>query len=607
MATPSLPQHDPEPDERRAELVERREDYRYTHELLGGVALAEDLPRCERPTLSWWCEVAEIFAEILGNANTVRLIEVTDGERDDPELIAAGHERFAGRLRQLARGEDALKSILRYTLQAVVASSMRGTPRSLAEYDQLYAKIPRPDIALNWTDDRVFARMRLAGPTPYLLHCVRDDRLPDHFPVDQATFARSGAAAHGDSLAAALAEGRLFMTDYLALEGLAPGRFPDCLKYVSAPLALFVAPCGRTPLERALRPVAIQCQQRPSAQNPIFTPSDGFAWLQAKLAVQTAEGNIHQAVTHLAHTHLVMEAVAMAARRQLAPHHPVHLLLAPHIEGTLYINEQAQLELMAEGGGVDYVLNSTIAGSRDIAAAAVRDWQLSACLLPNNLELRGVADAERLPDYPFRDDGLLIWAAIHEWVESYLRVYYRSDAELLADPELQAFAAEIVSEQGGRLHGWAREGGGRFRCFADLVEFMSHVLFTASAGHAAVNYPQLDLMSYAPAYPLAQYAPTPSSASEANEASLLRQLPNLQAAHVQMSLGVLLGSLHYTKLGDYRGLLDRHFDDARVHGHERRFVDALELAQATIERRNSERWMPYPYLLPERIPQSINV
>jgi len=43
----------------------------------------------------------------------------------------------------------------------------------------------------------------------------------------------------------------------------------------------------------------------------------------------------------------------------------------------------------------------------------------------------------------------------------------------------------------------------------DLYKVVASVIFTASAQHAAVNFPQKSLESYAPAYPLALYASPP--------------------------------------------------------------------------------------------------
>ena len=42
-------------------------------------------------------------------------------------------------------------------------------------------------------------------------------------------------------------------------------------------------------------------------------------------------------------------------------------------------------------------------------------------------------DPKKLPDYPYRDDALLVWKNIHAWVENYLSLYYPNDAAVQAD------------------------------------------------------------------------------------------------------------------------------------------------------------------------------
>ena len=61
-------------------------------------------------------------------------------------------------------------------------------------------------------------------------------------------------------------------------------------------------------------------------------------------------------------------------------------------------------------------------------------------------------DTSRLPDYPYRDDALLIWGAISQWVEDYVNHYYSSDAAVQGDTELQNWVAELVAHDGGRLN-----------------------------------------------------------------------------------------------------------------------------------------------------------
>ncbi|CAN0462749.1 unnamed protein product, partial [Laminaria digitata] len=52
--------------------------------------------------------------------------------------------------------------------------------------------------------------------------------------------------------------------------------------------------------------------------------------------------SIHEVISHLGNTHLVLEGPLVAMHRQLAKEHPIHVLLEPHMEGTAFINWGAQ-------------------------------------------------------------------------------------------------------------------------------------------------------------------------------------------------------------------------------------------------------------------------
>ena len=42
------------------------------------------------------------------------------------------------------------------------------------------------------------------------------------------------------------------------------------------------------------------------------------------------------------------------------------------------------------------------------------------------LQIRGVADRKKLPYFPYRDDGYLVWKQIKSFVKDYVRLYVRS-------------------------------------------------------------------------------------------------------------------------------------------------------------------------------------
>lgn len=52
--------------------------------------------------------------------------------------------------------------------------------------------------------------------------------------------------------------------------------------------------------------------------------------------------SIHEIVSHLTYTHLVLEGPMVAMNRQLSVDHPINTLLRPHLEGTAFINLEAQ-------------------------------------------------------------------------------------------------------------------------------------------------------------------------------------------------------------------------------------------------------------------------
>src|SRR5262249_49480348 len=158
--------------------------------------------------------------------------------------------------------------------QVIGVRSAAGRLKSLDDYNALFHVIGLPPIARDFHLDEVFAQLRLSGPNPVLVH--RIDNVDDRFPVTDADFQIS---LPGDSLAAAGAEGRLFLVDYHKLDGIELGISPSGLqKYLYAPLALFATNRDT----RKFTPIAIQCRQRRGADNPVFTPDDGYNWRIAK-------------------------------------------------------------------------------------------------------------------------------------------------------------------------------------------------------------------------------------------------------------------------------------------------------------------------------------
>ncbi|XP_021626410.1 lipoxygenase 7, chloroplastic [Manihot esculenta] len=74
-------------------------------------------------------------------------------------------------------------------------------------------------------------------------------------------------------------------------------------------------------------------------------------------------------------------------------------------------------------------------------------WRFDTEALPADLISRGMAVEDptakhglklTIKDYPFANDGLMLWEAIKQWVTDYVNNYYKDASKVVSDNELQA-------------------------------------------------------------------------------------------------------------------------------------------------------------------------
>lgn len=103
-----------------------------------------------------------------------------------------------------------------------------------------------------------------------------------------------------------------------------------------------------------------------------------------------------------------------------------------------------------------------------------------------------------IKDYPFANDGLLLWNALLEWVTEYVNHYYGDEENAVTnDKELQAWWGEI-QEKG---HPDKREGWPALRTRDDLIKIASTIAWVGSGHHASVNFLQYAYGGYMPNRP----------------------------------------------------------------------------------------------------------
>ena len=136
----------------------------------------------------------------------------------------------------------------------------------------------------------------------------------------------------------------------------------------------------------------------------------------------------------------------------------------------------------------------------------------------------------------------------------------------------------------------------------DLAEILTMVIWTAGPQHAAVNFTQLEHLSYLPANPLAGFTDEPRGHDHTLQ-DWLANLPPLDVAVQQLCLFNFLGTVRSTTLGDY----EDDFKNTPVADGLHGFRLDLSAAEDEIALRNRRRHQTYEYLRPSLIPNSTNI
>ena len=275
-----------------------------------------------------------------------------------------------------------------------------------------------------------------------------------------------------------------------------------------------------------LVPIAIQLEQVPGEDNPIWTPNDDeLEWLLAKIWVKSADSHVHSIYTHLTRGHLLAEPMAIALFRQLPANHPVFKLLIPHVKYTIAVNTTGRAILVQGEDSIFYKLLAISGNELTLASKIYSNFHLSEMNLIQDLENRGVNDSNKLPHYCYRDDAVPLWNAISTYVAKLTAIYYKNDQNCVNDCELQNMI-EDIHDNG--LRNWSGRSNGvprKFDTIRQLNEFLTTFIYNCSCFHAAVNFGQFDYYMFGPNYPGALRRPPPTKKGDITMETIIETLP----------------------------------------------------------------------------------
>ncbi|KAG2467664.1 ALOX8 lipoxygenase, partial [Polypterus senegalus] len=346
----------------------------------------------------------------------------------------------------------------------------------------------------------------------------------------------------------------------------------------------------------------IKLMQRPGPENPVFLPSDPeHDWMLAKMYTRSADFSYHQLVSHLLHTHLLAEVFCMATYRQLPSVHPLFKLLMPHLRYTLQINILARKRLLGKGGVFDQAISTGSGGAFILLQKAFTSLTYTALCLPDDIMDR---DMETVPNYYYRDDGLRLWGIINRFVDKMVNFYYPRNFDIVHDVELQEWIKEIFTE--GFLSRSETGIPKRFDASQQLIKFLTMVIFTCSVQHAAVNNGQFDFFSWMPNAPPTMCRPPPTAKGQITKKDVLNSLANIKSTCKAISVLWLLTrkSMDYVTLGQYP---DNFFIEETPQTFFSEFQKELKELSSEIMTRNEGMELPYTYLLPDLIENSVTI
>lgn len=198
-----------------------------------------------------------------------------------------------------------------------------------------------------------------------------------------------------------------------------------------------------------------------------------------------------------------------------------------------------------------------------------------------------------IQDYPFANDGLLLWDIIKEWVTDYVNHYYPEPSLVEFDKELQAWWTEIrtVGHADKKDEPWWPV----LKTPKDLIGILSTIIWVTSGHHAAVNFGQYAYGGYFPNRPTITRTKMPTEDPSEEEwkkfiakpeRALLKCFPSqLQATRVMAVLDIL--STHSPD-EEYIGekMEPSWGEDPVIKDAFERFRERLKRLEALIDERN---------------------
>ncbi|KAH6901129.1 lipoxygenase [Coprinopsis sp. MPI-PUGE-AT-0042] len=382
----------------------------------------------------------------------------------------------------------------------------------------------RPD----WFTDAVFAQQHLTGVNPTGLKRASQDWI--------SAFAQAASDQNNDEAQQLLANScsSLYVvdnSDYRYILGLAPDQpLVNARLEGTVPAGQPAHGCASVTLftlskAGKLHPVAICLDYLGSMSKSVtmfnkrLTPdvegideAADWPWRYAKMCSSVSDWTRHELVVHLTETHLVEEAIIIAAQRNFPDSHIICQILHPHWYKTLSLNFLARLTLVPVF--IEKAAPIQLPQIKDFIKQSYMNFDFVGRYAHNDLKNRGFdphkLDEPKFHNYVYARNISKCWDVLRSFVSDVLhRAYPNGDRDVRADEYLSSFCAEMRSQQGGQLPSFPV-----VKTLDELIDMITMCIHISSPQHNAVNYLQQFYLSFVPNRPAALAAPLPSTIAQ---------------------------------------------------------------------------------------------
>ncbi|EPY84369.1 arachidonate 12-lipoxygenase, 12S-type [Camelus ferus] len=568
---------------REAELAERRKQYRWGNwkeGLILGIAGAKlrDLPVDERfledKRIDFEASLAKGLAD-LAIKDSLNVLASWNSLDDFNRIFWCGQSKLAGQYPYPVFPQDFYPRI------PPSLENQGWETRSLG---------PSERVRDSWKEDALFGYQFLNGTNPMLLR--RSVRLPARLEFPP------GMEELQAQLQKELQGGTLFEADFSLLDGIKANVILCSQQYLAAPLVML-----RLQSDGKLLPMVIQLElpRKGSPPPPLFLPTDPpMAWLLAKCWVRSSDFQLHELHSHLLRGHLMAEVIAVATMRCLPSIHPIFKLLIPHLRYTMEINIRARTGLVSDFGVFDQVVSTGGGGHVELLKRAGAFLTYSSFCPPDDLADRGLLGVKSCF---YAQDALGLWEIISRYVEGIVSLHYETDESVKEDLELQTWCREITEV--GLLGAQDRGFPVSLQSKHQLCHFVTMCIFTCTGQHSSIHLGQLDWYAWVPNAPCTMRLPPPTTKDVTLEV-VMATLPNFHQASLQMSITWQLGRRQpiMVALGQHE---EEYFSGPEPKAVLKKFREELAALDKDIEIRNAKLDLPYEYLRPSLVENSVAI